>query len=116
MSRNGEGNNSYPRVAGGKAMAVNGFQPQEHPDRIPNALLAFIGAGHFVRPWKLEARLRVSSPQQSDAVWHECRAAPDQEPHPPRPRADCAPATDPPLKANAGAGRSQADPGLDRAL
>lgn len=36
----------------GKAMAVNGFQPQEHADRILNAVLAFIGAGHFVRPWK----------------------------------------------------------------
>lgn len=36
----------------GKAMAVNGFRPLRHPDPILNTVLAFIGAGHFVRRWK----------------------------------------------------------------
>jgi hypothetical protein len=36
----------------GKAMALAGFQPQEHPDALLDHVLGFIGAGHFVRPWR----------------------------------------------------------------
>lgn len=36
----------------GKAMALAGFQPYEHPDPRLDRVLAFIGAGHFVRPWR----------------------------------------------------------------
>jgi len=36
----------------GKAMALAGFQPCKHPDRLLGRVLAFIGAGHFVRPWR----------------------------------------------------------------
>jgi hypothetical protein len=35
----------------GEAMAVHGFQPRTHPDPLLNDVLAFIAAGHFVRPW-----------------------------------------------------------------
>lgn len=36
----------------GEAMALAGFRPLRHPDRLLNRVLAFIGAGHFVRPWR----------------------------------------------------------------
>lgn len=36
----------------GKAMGKNGFRPLEHSDPLLNDVLAFIAAGHFVRPWK----------------------------------------------------------------
>lgn len=36
----------------GKGMALAGFQPREYPDMLLDRVLAFIGAGHFVRPWR----------------------------------------------------------------
>lgn len=36
----------------GKAMVLNRFQPQSHPNARLNRVLAFIAAGHFVRPWR----------------------------------------------------------------
>jgi hypothetical protein len=36
----------------GKAMVLAGFQPWNHPDRLLDRVLGFIGAGHFVRPWR----------------------------------------------------------------
>ena len=38
--------------ATGKAMALAGFQPQAHPEPLLDRVLTFIGAGHFVRPWR----------------------------------------------------------------
>jgi hypothetical protein len=36
----------------GKAMALAGFQPRSHPNPYLDTLLAFVGAGHFVRRWR----------------------------------------------------------------
>lgn len=36
----------------GKAMVLNGFEPQRHSDPILDRVLFFIAVGHFVRPWK----------------------------------------------------------------